>query len=233
MTHSFDVEIAKEVGVNAAVIYENILFWCLKNKANNNNFYDGNYWTYNSVRAWRELFPYMGESAIKGALKKLETHGLITSGNYNKSTYDRTKWYSIIHLAISANGLDDNSQPIPYNKPVNKPYNKHTFSFSLKQKCAYDNLSEEYKDKLYGACMLVDGKEDRYEDFLVSLRSNGYQYKNFPLAYMNWDKERAYKNFKTEPEPKLGENWRRVLLGNGDVLAVNSETYETRRGTLS
>jgi len=110
---------------------------------------------------------------------------------------------------------------------------EYTYSFSLKRKCAYDNLSEEYKEKLYGACMLVDGKEDRYEDFIITLRSNGYQYKSFPLAYMNWDKERAYKNFTTEPEPKLGKDWERVLLGNGELLAVNTKTYETKRGVIS
>ena len=32
--HSFDPEIAKKVGVNAAVIYQNIIFWTEKNAAN-------------------------------------------------------------------------------------------------------------------------------------------------------------------------------------------------------
>jgi len=121
MTHSFDTEIAEKIGVNAAIIYANIEFWCAKNKANNTNFYDNNYWTYNSVKAWKELFPYLGESKIKTALKKLEDDGFIQSGNYNKSAYDRTKWYSLIHLSVLANGNGENGQPIPDNKPDNKP----------------------------------------------------------------------------------------------------------------
>jgi hypothetical protein len=32
--HSFDPEIAKKVGVNAAVIYQNIVWWTQKNAAN-------------------------------------------------------------------------------------------------------------------------------------------------------------------------------------------------------
>ena len=32
--HSFDPMVAERVGVNAAVIYQNFLFWCEKNKAN-------------------------------------------------------------------------------------------------------------------------------------------------------------------------------------------------------
>jgi len=121
MEHSFNIEIAEKYGVNCAIIYKNLEFWCLKNKANNKNFYDNNFWTYNSVEAWKKLFPYLGESQIKTALKKLEEAGLIATGNYNKSPYDRTKWFSIIHLAVLANGKEDNIQPIPDNKPDNKP----------------------------------------------------------------------------------------------------------------
>jgi len=121
MTHQFDTEIAEKLGVNCAIIYSNLEFWCNHNKANNTNFHDGNYWTYNSVKAWKELLPYLGESAIKTALLKLEKQGYIKTGNYNKVAYDRTKWYSLIHLAKIANGSDDNSQPIPDNKPDNKP----------------------------------------------------------------------------------------------------------------
>ena len=120
MTHQFNTEIAEDLGINAAVLYQNMIFWCLKNKANNTNHYNDNYWTYNSVRAWKELFPYLGESAIKTALKKLEDEEYIKVGNYNKSSYDRTKWYSIIHLVKIANELGDNSQTIPDNKPDNK-----------------------------------------------------------------------------------------------------------------
>ncbi len=125
------------------------------------------------------------------------------------------------------------SQETKGNTHIKTHSNTQAFTFTLKKLTEYDNLSEEYKEKLFGACMLVDGKEDRYEDFIITLRSNGYKYKNFPLAYMNWDKERAYKQFTTEVETKLGKDWQRVLLGNGELLAVNTETYETKRGVIS
>lgn len=35
--HSFDPDVAKKVGVNAAVIYQNILFWTEKNFRNKRN----------------------------------------------------------------------------------------------------------------------------------------------------------------------------------------------------
>ena len=95
MEHSFDVEIAKQYGINAAILLKNIYFWVCKNKANNKHFYEGKYWTYNSTKAFMELFPYLGDKQIRGALKVLESNGLICTGEFNEIKYDRTKWYAI------------------------------------------------------------------------------------------------------------------------------------------
>lgn len=101
MEHSFDVEIAKEYGVNCAVILNNIYFWIQKNEANGNHYHDGMYWTFNSVKAFNDLFPYLSEKQIRLALSKLEAEDIIKTGNYNKVAYDRTKWYAITQKGIS------------------------------------------------------------------------------------------------------------------------------------
>jgi hypothetical protein len=129
MMHSFDPQIAARVGVNAAVLYQNIVWWCAKNAANRHNERDGRFWTYNSVKAWAELFPYLSGSQIRLALEKLEDAGLILSGTFNEVGYDRTKWYcpsDQIHLSENANGFVQNHEPIPDGKPVYKPDVKHS-----------------------------------------------------------------------------------------------------------
>lgn len=99
MKHSFDVEIANELGIASAVIYENISWWCRKNKANKHNFKDGKYWTYNSVSAFSELFPYITKYTIKEALKKLIEHKYIEkSQSMSDNPYDKTNWYADIRL---------------------------------------------------------------------------------------------------------------------------------------
>ena len=92
--HSFDPEVAAKVGLNAAVIFQNIVWWAEKNAANNKHFHDGLWWTYNSVSAFADLFPYLTGKQIRTALTKLEDDGLLVSGSFNKSAYDRTKWYA-------------------------------------------------------------------------------------------------------------------------------------------
>lgn len=125
MEHSFDVMLAQKYGVNAAVLLKHFEFWIAKNKANGKNYFDGNYWTYNSRKAFAELFPYMNARQIDYALKKLIDDGLIITGNYNKSTYDRTLWYAITKKGYSIlqncemevtkleNGFDNIVEPIP------------------------------------------------------------------------------------------------------------------------
>jgi hypothetical protein len=133
--HSFDPNIAQRVGVNAAVIYQNIVWWCEKNAANDRHFHDGRHWTYNSIKAFDALFPYLTSKQIRTALDKLETDGLVLSGTFNKAGYDRTKWYcpkGQTDLPKKANGIAQKGEPIPDGKPVIKPddiYNGHFEDF--------------------------------------------------------------------------------------------------------
>lgn len=95
--HCFDPEIAAQVGVNAALIYQNLFFWIETNEADGRNYRDGRYWTYNSVAAYAKLFPYLTLKQIRTAIERLLDNGLILKGNYNEDRYDRTAWYALTH----------------------------------------------------------------------------------------------------------------------------------------
>ena len=135
MHHYFNTEIAKEVGVNAAVILENIAHWVFRNQVSNKNHFNGHYWTYNSNAAMAELFPYMNARQVRYALDALRKAGLILTGNYNKNRYDRTLWYTvsdycaekyfseIVHSPKTTNGTGESVQPIPDINTNNKPDN--------------------------------------------------------------------------------------------------------------
>lgn len=129
MLHNFDTDIAKQYGMLEAILLNNIYYWIEKNRANETNFYDGAYWTFNSTKAFNQLFPYVSERQIKNALKHLRDEEILITGNYNKSTYDRTLWYALSKKGLSIvqkcpmegtqedNGKCNNVPPIPNNKP--------------------------------------------------------------------------------------------------------------------
>ena len=131
MQHHFDVELAQKYGVAEAILLNHFEYWIELNRANEKNFYDGRYWTFNSMKAFSKIFPYMTDKKIRNALKRLQDEGLIVTGNYNKLAYDRTLWYAFSDLAESilpkwqmedpemANGYFQKVEPIPDNKPDN------------------------------------------------------------------------------------------------------------------
>ena len=108
MNHSFDVDIACLHGVDAAILIENFRFWIAKNKANNRHFYDGRWWTYNSVKAFSELFPYWSGPQVRRIIEKLQDAGVLVSGSYNQNPWDKTKWYAF------GDGFDLMKKSVPF-----------------------------------------------------------------------------------------------------------------------
>ena len=133
MKYMFDVELAKRYGTDEAIFLENLIFWVIRNRENEKNFFDGRTWTYNSVRALKSLFPFWSDYQMRRVLDSLLKQGVIVKGNYNKNPYDRTMWYALaeeeklilryqnFHLREPKNGVLETREPIPDIKPDIKP----------------------------------------------------------------------------------------------------------------
>ena len=123
--HHFSVSVAVEVGVNAAVVLENIAFWVRANRKAGRHKHDGKHWTYGSTRHFAELFDYLSEKQVRGALDKLITCGYVETGTFNRSAYDRTRWFTLTEKGeratqerqsekpTKAKGAAGNGRPIP------------------------------------------------------------------------------------------------------------------------
>ena len=90
-----DRVLASKIGLNEAIILQQIQYWTEKNEAKNNNFRDGHFWVFNTVPEWQEQFSFWCTRTIERTLAKLEKDGLLIVGNFNLKRYDRTKWYRI------------------------------------------------------------------------------------------------------------------------------------------
>lgn len=89
-------KLAKEIGLNEAIVLNQLHYWVEKNKRARKNLHDNKYWVYNTYESWQENdFEYWSIETIKRTFAKLEKSGLVISGNYNKMPMDRTKWYTI------------------------------------------------------------------------------------------------------------------------------------------
>jgi phage gp16-like protein len=93
--HHFKVRDAKRYGITEAILLYNLRFWIAKNKASGKHLHEGRTWTYNSYKAFSDLFPYLSESQIKRALASLVKQEALLKNNFNKMPYDRTNWYAV------------------------------------------------------------------------------------------------------------------------------------------
>ena len=93
--HYFMPDLAAKFGLNEAIILNHIIYWIAHNSINGKNKHDGRFWTFNPVRKIAEQFPYFSERKTAIILKSLVKQGVVLTGNYNKHSYDRTKWYAL------------------------------------------------------------------------------------------------------------------------------------------
>ena len=95
-------KLATKIGLNEAIILQQIHYWNEINEELNNNYKDGYNWTFNSVLQWQEQFPFWSKNTIQRSINNLEKMKLLVVGNYNKLPIDRTKWYRIDYKVLSA-----------------------------------------------------------------------------------------------------------------------------------
>lgn len=89
--HSFSKTLADAHGVNAAIV----LKLMAHKTRRSTNIRDDIQWYYGTLDELSEKLPYLGRSTIDDALKQLAANGLLEIGNYNKYSYDRTRWFHV------------------------------------------------------------------------------------------------------------------------------------------
>lgn len=215
MTFSFDSDVAKIVGVNGAVLFCNISFWVMKNKANDRHFHDGNYWTYNSTQAFTELFPFLSRQQVRTALDKLVDENLILTGEYNEKDFDRTKWYTLtrkgweivskqpLDLPKSTNALAENNKPIP---DINTDIEKKEIpkGISKEKKPSREEVREYVKAKGYHF------SADEFYDYYDSAnwhKADGKAVKNWKQCCVTWEANRKDKT----PQKTVNDDRRKRL----------------------
>lgn len=213
-------ELAMIIGLNEAVILQQIHYWVENAKAEQRNFYDGRYWVYNTYKKWQEQFPFIKVDTVRKTILKLEKINLLITGNYNKFGYDKTKWYTVDYERLESivnthrvkytswngedmphgTGIKSLTNTINYNKisPKNSFYNTHSEEMSESEfdfdfEILYKQLDICYKD-------LTDAFE--------SMEYTAKEYKNiftyFYRCYLN--------NFGTHHPMLSNENIKSVMI---------------------
>lgn len=113
--HHFDIDDAREHGVVAAVLIQNLRFWIVHNRANRTHEFNGRTWTFNSAKAFVELFPYLSEDQIQRQMKKLADTGVLLRRADPEEPWNRTTWYAFV---------DEEKYLPPLSKPQPAPFRR-------------------------------------------------------------------------------------------------------------
>lgn len=146
MDHFFNIQIATDFDIDTAIFIQHLKYWTFINLAKEANIKDGLCWSFDTIETFTTIFPYWSKRQIERVLNNCHKNGLISKGNYNKTSYDRTVWYALnpivygyypellsdkflklLHSTISPNGEMDFAEwrngfprsvtPIPDIKP--------------------------------------------------------------------------------------------------------------------
>lgn len=93
--------LAARIGLNEAIVLQQLHYWLLKNKDNPANRKRGMVWCWNSYEQWQEAFPFWSARTVRRTFKALEAAGLIKRNSFNRLSIDRTSWYTIDYAEVA------------------------------------------------------------------------------------------------------------------------------------
>jgi hypothetical protein len=117
------VALAERFGPLESIFLSNICWWVETNRKNKKNCYEGRYWTYGSTEAFRKIFTYLSPQQIRRIIDTLREENALITGNFNRSGYDRTLWYTVsdeVMALYDAKNLEKDEIP-EENPPPSEP----------------------------------------------------------------------------------------------------------------
>ena len=186
MEHSFDIEIAKKYGIAEAVILKHVYFWVKRNALNEKNCFDGRCWTYNSIKAFAELFPYLTERQVRYTLAKLKDNGLILVGNYNDDPRNRTLWYTLtdegmalFEQNVQVAPVKNDKSDLPKTESISDKIGKCNSNNNINTTGVTDVNADVNTGKGSGGSSVVPAREQTDDD---EVNQNAEQFKSGAIA---------------------------------------------------
>lgn len=106
--------VALRYGLEESIFLDSIMYWYRENRANNRNYQDGRWWTFNSVAAFSALFPYWSAKQLRRIIASCREQGAILAECYNEDLRDRTLWYTPSDELMALYGLiEENAETCP------------------------------------------------------------------------------------------------------------------------
>lgn len=187
-------ELAGLIGLNEAIILQQVKYWIEIHRERGINFYEGRHWVYNRLEDWGKKFPFLSRATIWRAIKNLRENGILMTGYFNHDPGDRTLWYTIDYekldsycedqrksIVKSAQGIpvhpcDQNDQMVPCDQNEHMDVIKmstclNTETILPETNCLLVTIKKDPRfNKLFSEFCLRDDHRYREQTFYFVLR---------------------------------------------------------------
>lgn len=136
--------VAERYGFEEAVFLDAIVYWYRTNRANNRNFRDGRWWTYNSIKAFEEIFPWWSSKQIRRIANSCREQGALIAGEFNEDRRDRSLWYTPGDELLALYGLAETGKCTCPNGQMQMP--KRASEDAQMGKCIIRNTCNNHVD---------------------------------------------------------------------------------------
>ena len=135
---------ARVLGLNEAIVLQQIHYWIDINRKAKINFHDERTWTYNTYESWqKENFDFWSIATLKRIFKSLFNKGVLLKGNYNLHKYDRKLWVSIDYDKLDDLLAEYNSKNTE-NVEISTKYQNDTMSdCNIVSNCDYGKCQSD------------------------------------------------------------------------------------------
>jgi hypothetical protein len=99
VTIRIKINIIKKYGSHSAILLERLRISIEYHKKRNTHFYEGRYWTYDTIDALSKKCG-LSRDSIRYTIKNLKKHEILITGNFNPNKIDRTTWYTIDEIKL-------------------------------------------------------------------------------------------------------------------------------------
>ena len=185
LEHHFPPSVAIECGVNAAIFLRDIYFWCKTNENNNENFFEGRWWTYQTMNGFCNRHPYWTKNQVEYLIRTCKEKGYLLIGHFSDNPMHRTCWYALsdkgqalfqcgnFSNCISENSEMDIEKFRNEDRKIQKCNNDKYITKNIKHTDNAREIFDEMVSLLRGISAPDDASATR-DAILHTLNQNGY-----------------------------------------------------------
>lgn len=210
--YSFSTQDAMDHGVDAAILLHNIRYWLDYARAHGEMEQDGYHWMFMSANKMQSIMPFWTSNKIQKMLKSLTEKGVLIAGEYNNSSWNRTKWYTMPEFAHSAkrrNGVSETADST-FSETADSLYsNIEDSNTGKQQQIDYEAVTEVYNKsltKIGNIAKMTKTRKGLVKKFFDEFGLTVDTFENY-LSYINNHPDCQWMFEKRPMNDGTGRNW--------------------------